>query len=60
MRIYKQYKEPKGLSKKEVVSKKDVIEYCENRGYWKKGSALKVLQEMGKIWTPFAIYTLKK
>ena len=36
------------------VDEKDVIKCCEDGGYWKKGTSLKVLYETGKIWTAFS------
>jgi len=57
MKIYKQYN---GENKQDLTTKEDVIKYCEGGGYWKKGTALKVLKETGQIHTPFATYSLIK
>ncbi|QDP58867.1 MAG: hypothetical protein Unbinned5607contig1000_15 [Prokaryotic dsDNA virus sp.] len=40
------------------VNEDDVIEYAENRGYYKKGTSLKILKDIGSIQTPWAIWKL--
>ena len=56
MKIYKQYK---GENKKELTTEADLIKRCEGAGYWKPGTALQILKDIGTIQTPFAIYTTK-
>tara|TARA_R100000008_G_C3573903_1_gene163972 strand:- start:737 stop:910 length:174 start_codon:yes stop_codon:yes gene_type:complete len=57
MEIHRQFK---GEQEKELISEEQFLSAVEDSGYWKEGTALKVLQEMGIINTPFAIFTLKK
>lgn len=56
MKIYKQYI---GENKKELTTEADLIEHCEGSGYWKPGTALQILKNIGIIQTPYVIYTTK-
>jgi hypothetical protein len=56
MKIYKTYKDKIDWFE---VDQQDLIEYTENRGYYKKGTALETLKEIGEIQTHFSIYKTK-
>lgn len=53
--IEQKYKDGSGY---EIIDYKRFLELTEGRGYWKKGTALKELKNNGKLWTPWAIFTL--
>jgi hypothetical protein len=57
MKIYKRYRERD--AEWFEVDEKDVIEYCEDNGYWKKGHAMNVLRESGSIWTPLSEWKIE-
>jgi hypothetical protein len=40
------------------VTESEVIKCCEDKGYWKKGTSIDTLYEMGVISTPWAMYKL--
>jgi len=54
--IYKQYKDE---TFKAPTSLKSFIELTENRGYYKKDTALQELKRCGMIQTNWAWYTIK-
>jgi len=56
MKIYKTYKDKIDWFE---VSEQDLIEYTEKRGYYKKGTALETLKQIGEIQTHFSIYKTK-
>ena len=58
MTIYKRYHEKD--AKWFEVDEKDVIRSCEGGGYWKKGKSISVLNESGRIWTPYATWQMDK
>lgn len=41
------------------VDEADVIEYAENSGFYKKGTAIRTLKQIGRIETDFAIYRMR-
>tara|TARA_R100000329_G_C7586801_1_gene208046 strand:+ start:542 stop:790 length:249 start_codon:yes stop_codon:yes gene_type:complete len=53
--IEQQFKDEKDIY---LIDYKRFLELTEGRGYWKKGTALKELKNNGKLWTPWAIFTL--
>tara|TARA_R100000734_G_C3304891_1_gene95393 strand:+ start:100 stop:282 length:183 start_codon:yes stop_codon:yes gene_type:complete len=57
MEIYKRHNQNNAEWFK--VDEKDVIEYCERNGFWKKGSAMKVLRENERIWTPYSEWKIE-
>jgi len=56
MKIYKTYKDKIDWFE---VNEQDLIEYTENSGYYKKGTALETLKQIGEIQTHFSIYKTK-
>ena len=56
-KIFKRYVDQNNFKE---INEDDVVEYCENRGYWKEGTSLKTLYECGKITTPHAEYIIKE
>jgi len=55
-KIFKTYK---GENSSIEVDESDVVKYCEERGYWKEGTALKTLYEHRKISTPWAEWKIR-
>ena len=48
----------KGETDIHLIDHKRFLELTEVAGYWKKGTALQELKNNGKLWTPWAIFTL--
>jgi len=54
--IYSKLKEPD--AEYVLSSLQEAIEYCEESGYWEKGSVANILKETGHVWTPFRDFVI--
>ncbi len=56
MKIKQTFKQDESASK--IISVERFIELTEQRGHYKKDTALETLKQCGKIQTPYAYYEL--